>query len=661
MVSPPNKEGAEIPAAGPYRASVDGGRFTFLTEGAFGDAKSNATFNHFLAERDQASWGTRSLDPPLPPVDLGGAEAIFSMFDANLNHSILKSFDMPQLVADDPPGVVDLYRQDVDAGTYSLITTEPGQALGPAAHPRFAWASKDMDSVFFDSGTAGDRMIYFPGAPAYAAYYVRNGEMSLASIIPDESTVDPDDEVVAPAASAGSGVSSALGGRMRSVSEDGSRLIFTAASSNGFGLTTPQANAQLFVRSDHRTLGARTVEASAPEQGVSEPIRGAAWFQTASTDASKIFFTSCDRLTSDSTADAAGASAFGRCLPEDGSRADLYLYDLDAKGGDGDLIDLTAADPVNGADVRGVLTASEDGDRVYFVATGLLDADEIGGGEGAVAGEPSLYLWTKGQGVEHVARLGFEDERIWLDPINLLKDSRVSADGRYLAFASHHRRLGPAFDNAGHSAVYLYDAVEDDLVCASCADGGPASADATLGTQGVVPEPPSSSAFEKRNLAEDGSAVFFETAESIVPRDSNGKVDVYEFNTATGAIDLISSGRSASGSHFADATPDGSNAFFTTRERLVSTDLDGSVDIYAARVGGGYPEPPPSGGCGESCQEWIAPAPQVDRPGSAAFNGPGSIERKPARCSKGKRKVRHRGKVRCVRRHPSKAGKGGRS
>jgi len=68
-------------------------------------------------------------------------------------------------------------------------------------------------------------------------------------------------------------------------------------------------------------------------------------------------------------------------------------------------------------------------------------------------------------------------------------------------------------------------------------------------------------------------------------------------------------------------------------------------------VGGGFPESEPSPECeGETCQSF-APAPLFQALGSSTYSGPGNVslaKKKARRCPKGKRKVKRKGKVRCV-------------
>src|SRR5207244_10407556 len=75
-------------------------------------------------------------------------------------------------------------------------------------------------------------------------------------------------------------------------------------------------------------------------------------------------------------------------------------------------------------------------------------------------------------------------------------------------------------------------------------------------------------------LSDDGQRVFFDTPDPLVARDTNGKRDVYEYDTATGRVSLISTGRSSSDSLFVEASPGGNDVFFTTRQQLVGIDTD---------------------------------------------------------------------------------------
>jgi hypothetical protein len=77
----------------------------------------------------------------------------------------------------------------------------------------------------------------------------------------------------------------------------------------------------------------------------------------------------------------------------------------------------------------------------------------------------------------------------------------------------------------------------------------------------------------------NGGRVFFDTAESLVPSDTDLQVDVYEHSG--GATTLVSGGgNGAFAANYSDASADGSRAFFYTAEPLVPADSDNQIDVY---------------------------------------------------------------------------------
>ena len=390
---------------------------------------------------------------------------------------------------------------------------------------------------------------------------------------------------------------------------------------------------------------------------------------------------------------------------------DLYRYDT----GSEELTDLTPdeADPL-GAEVRGVLGTSENGEYVYFAANADLDGagpgeagdcsgSEFGGGS-SFKGECSLYLAHGGE-TTFLARLDTEDHEGSSDAENWLRGgygrtARVSADGKTLLFRS--QRQLTAYDNVGSRCVtnktpgpcaelYRYH-VGDGVSCVSCNPAGdpptwPAYLSQISPGNGV---PNTGSTNQLRNLSADGNRIFFESADKLVAGDVNGDtgcprvtfaadftgppacLDVYEWEADGtgschssaqngGCLYLISSGTGSEPAFFLDASKDGDQAFFFTQQQLVPQDTDGLRDVYVASVDGGlasqHASAPPA--CqADSCHG--APSSSSSAPAAAtpAFQGTGnqrsSRGSKPRRCPKGKRKVRRKGKVRCVKRHQKK-------
>jgi hypothetical protein len=389
-------------------------------------------------------------------------------------------------------------------------------------------------------------------------------------------------------------------------------------------------------------------------------------YQGASVDGSNVLFTSCEQLTNDSTAGFSaglrppGAGTGGACLSAaDHVRlgVDLYQYDTSS----GQLHDLTVdsnpGDP-NRADVQGVVGESADGSYVYFVANGVLAAGASPGNCSNLGITPpatcSLYVrhggvttfiaTLEGNTTNNGSSVG--DQLDWRGGFGT---ARVSADGTHVAFMSVRSLTG--YDNtiAGGGStcgvdpvratpygdphcpeVFIYDATAGpagQLSCASCNPSGarptgPSLLHAAV-KDDIVNQSTGFESYLPRNLSADGSRLFFESVDALVPQDINGVQDVYEYEN--GQARLISNGTGAGDSVFLDASVSGDNVFFATQAQLVGQDGDNSFDVYDARIGGGYPPPSvPSVACqGDACQGPVA-APNHPTPNSLSFSGPGN-------------------------------------
>ncbi len=351
---------------------------------------------------------------------------------------------------------------------------------------------------------------------------------------------------------------------------------------------------------------------------------------------------------------------------------DLYRFDA----GTGTLTDLTpdGTDPF-GAEVRGLVGASRDGSYVYFAANGVLASGATPGncngpnGYG-ISGICNLYEWHEGEPIRFIAQLDASggqdgsDAHDWA-PMDYPGGSaqtentaRVSEDGRTLLFRSQRKLT--SYENEGQPELYLYRFGEPSPTCVSCdPQGGPPSGPATLRSiEGLVGAPNAPGQRIVRNLSADGNRVFFESTDALLPQDTNGVRDVYEWEAKGsgscttedqngGCLYLLSSGSSPQPSYFADAGASGDNAFIFTRSQLVGQDRDELVDIYDARVDGGLAAQSSvaQAPCtGEACRGAGQAATSEAGPGSAAFEGRGNQPL--ARCRKSF--VRRHG--RCVKR-----------
>jgi hypothetical protein len=344
----------------------------------------------------------------------------------------------------------------------------------------------------------------------------------------------------------------------------------------------------------------------------------------------------------------------------------------------------------NGAEVQGVLGVSGDGSRVYFAANGVLaEGATQGNCKGSVhtaKGKCNLYLWDNGQ-VSLIGRLdangGTETDALdWVGtPLEIFgsgsyaaKTAFLGEEGTVLVFRSQEQLT--AYDNEGTPEFYRYRAGQ--LTCLTCRPsgeapgGGPAS-----GTNTTFPQiQPGNDvqAVASRNLSADGRHFFFETPEALSPLDTNGEggcpflaehfscTDVYEWESPEtpqcqesspsysplneGCIYLISTGKSPFPSYFGDASEDGSNVFFFTRQALVGQDKDELQDVYDARVGGGLPaqnevKPPPCEST-EACHGPAQAPPGEGQGATSTFVGPGDpVPKHKKQKAKKKKKKKH--------------------
>ena len=253
--------------------------------------------------------------------------------------------------------------------------------------------------------------------------------------------------------------------------------------------------------------------------------------------------------------------------------------------------------------------------------------------------------------------------------------------------------------------VYRYDALTDTLSCVSCNPSGArprgvvegdaydlptdphaiwrgrqlaALLPATSFTQEVTEGP----VYQPRRVLDDGR-VYFTAFDSLVPADSNGTADAYQYEPhgaggctpassgassaqalgGGGCVSLLSAGTSGSESALLDVSASGNDAFIYTASPLSALDEDPDYDIYDARVGGVPAERELRPEClGEACQP-AASAPEDPTPASAAFRGPGNVrEGSAGRCARSARKAKRlSGRAKRLRRTAKQARRNGRS
>jgi hypothetical protein len=592
-------ERAPVPGRGAAISSPDGTSVVYETTAPLPGATSGPLIgNLYRATRGGESWTSNSMAPPQESIaGTGGKVPLFFAISSDLSKSIVVN-ENPPLTPSALSDVPSMYLETGTNNAYQLMTPAGMSAF---IDEKFGGSSLSFDRIFYGSKVAqtGDAP---PGEPQVYEW-TPNG-IHLVGVLPDESIAS----AAFPAVESTPNIP--LWNVNRATSADGSRFFFVTR-----GFSSGHSFQELYMRENDLT----TTNISASQRAIPDPNglqRNIFW--SASTDGSRVFFTSPSELTND--ANTGTEEIPGPVFEPTDSGNDLYEYDVNS----GKLTDLSVddnpGDSVMGADVLGVIGASADGSFVYFVARGSLAA-------GAESGKANLYLSHEGA-ITYIASLDpLADKGDWTNEA-VSFTARLSPNGRTLAFTSVNELTG--YNNADlhsekpDSEVFVYRADNNELICASCNPSGARP----VGPSSIISRdvPLWATSLNRtltRNVSDDGSRIFFNSKDALVPRDSNGKQDVYVYENGRPA--LLSSGLANQEAYFADASASGDNAFIGTRAQLLETDRDEFGDLYDVRIEGGYSRVGESVECiGDSCRTGLTGAAVGGEIGTNRFAGAGN-------------------------------------
>ena len=507
-------------------------------------------------------------------------------------------------------------------------------------------------------GSGEDPSSHFPFADENNLYDSVGGQPYLVNVLPDGKT-----EADASFGSFPMEAEDHPADFSHVISADGSRIFWTqlepfeATISDGEKAIEERSKA-LYVRENDTSSDAATVQADASTLPGTEKEKeekgGGGRFWTASADGSRVFFTDCRQLTEGSTAVSSGGCEHyneAEALVLTGN--DLYEYEVNPEAGKpGVLRDLTVdertaketGDPL-GADVQGVVGVSEDGSYVYFAAGGVLADNENGEKEKATprdceAGNAGTgcNLYVRHEGVTtFIATLSLADNSNvtpfdgvagdgksgdWRADVGF-RTAQVTPDGRSLLFVSNrsltgYNNGGPGVLSNGNEVpldeVFLYEAGASELRCVSCNPTGEPPVTTKFNTYsqplgGFFPVNQSAT-YQPQVISDNGGRVFFDSGEPLVPQDTNGWLDVYEWerpaspseptNSCTrsspsfserdgGCTYLLSGGTDPEDSYLLGVDASGENAFIVSRAQLLAQDRGDDDVVYDARVGGVRP------------------------------------------------------------------------
>jgi hypothetical protein len=475
-----------------------------------------------------------------------------------------------QLVSGDTDTFFDLYERS--GGVTTLLSTGPNGGNGMFT-PFFRGISADGSHVFFETseqlvaadadGNCYDQQETV--VPCYDVYDRSNGTTTLISTGPNGATGN-------------------FNARFRGASADGSRVFFTTKEQL---VPADTDNAQdVYMRSG----GTTTLLSTGPAGGNGDFD---AQYRGSSADGAHVFIQTSERLTSSDT----------------DSSADIY----DVSGGTTTLVS-TGASGGNGANDAAYAGSSSDGSRIFFETDEQLtpaDTDSSVDVYQRAGGVTSLVSTgpAGGNGTPGASYVGSSKDgaKVWFET----KESLVTGDTdtrqdvyersggtTSLVSTGPSGGSGPfdaSFEGASDDGSRIWIGTFEQLT--------PTDTDSAFdifersgGTTTQVSIGPSggnanADAFFDGASA-DGSHVWFDTFESLVPGDTDSYVDVYQrYQGATTLITTQPSGPSATYAQWVGASADGSRVFFTSGDKLLSDDTDTQTDVYGSVDVGTYARP----------------------------------------------------------------------
>jgi len=559
-------------------ATSDGNHFFIGSFDPLTDDGTQQIVSWYRFDREASGWKTHFLLPPSPNESVNAGNEEWAL--THIGDDLGAIFDTQASLA---PGDAagngnDVYTLDPN-GSF-LWLSDKSQMSGPFSNVATLQSTADRSHVLLQD-------TFSPLLPAdygrdtgpddRVLYESENGLLRLVNV--DSSGVRMTNGLVRLGDLDPVNTGAAGSSTINALSHDGSRIFFTPQEGS-----TPTGKAGLYMR--EATTTTVPIPPTPPGANADSVYAGA------TPDGSQVFFWTPDQL-----------------LPADtDSSVDLYRYDVATES----LTRVTAASVPAEGDLQSPVFTSDDGSRVYFMASG-----DLAPGEGT-SGTERTWIYAGGTiSLVANARVLFTDG----EGGTVCTPTQLTPDGSLLAFQTGKQLLPEDTDSSGD--IYLYSATTRSLRLVSQGSaGGNGPETATL----VPPNCNERVHHSLHQLSTTGRYVFFETGEALVPQDSNLQRDVYEYDTATDQTQLLSSGTELDGAEFLAADASGSNAFFVTAARLTPSDRDGFRDVYDARIGGVTTQPQEGNQVclGEGCQGSPALPPPEGAPGSAGFMGRGN-------------------------------------
>lgn len=560
LVSPAGSN-ANLRATG-GRASADGDTVCFATEDSLAGSTSNGSgFNDdaFCSYRTAGGWGTEWLSKPQTPGNLGSVGTRVYFLSDDGGKAILGS-KTPMAGFPDYMGAPDDPEQTPDINTtpnWSSFMYEDGGLtwltprplpIAPDDYGAPVGVNDSFDRVVFQSSRALLPGISDPGDPFNA-----NGNSDVFVWTPSGLRLISVDEN---GAAMGFAFVPKRGQTAKQgvLAKNGSRIFFESSAPSVYGLPELWTHSTVYMWEDGE------VRSVSPRRGPDGTEPASIEFVGASDDGEIVYLRSEEQLTAD-------PKQFGAALYRYTVATDELELVVDLPGG------MTPID------------VSADGSTVFY-------RDFV-----------NLYVYRNGTSTP-IGQLSIPGDLLPQRVGSALAAAaalRLSADGSRAVLAAEGA-MGSYPASPGVAQVYLWEAGAGVTRISESDSGAAATQSATFGNYADLVQYPTELAEVDvhwqwgnfgRVWTDDHETVFFQTSDALLPDDQNQVSDVYAWSD--GELELITPGTPGPrGFYYHASSADGRTLFFHTFARVLpASDRNPVRDIYAARVGGGFPEPPP--------------------------------------------------------------------
>jgi hypothetical protein len=499
--------------------SADGSVAVFSTEESLVPGDTDRQRDVYERSYDKSLERYVTREVSIGPT--GGNDAYPAQFDAISADGTKVFFSTrEQLVPGDQDHSIDIYMRDLTTNTTTLVSQ------GAASCQAEGCGNGEYNASFAPGGLSanGEELFFVTSEPLSPADHDSSPDIYMRNLTTNTTTLVSQGAASCQAEGCGNGEN---GVTFNAVSADGSTVAFS--SSESLSSEDHDELQDVYVR-DLATETTRLVSTTGKCPG---SVDCKAVFGGMSSNGSHVFFETSEQIS-----------------PEDTDESqDVY----DWTPGGGAVLDSTGPDGGNGPFNATFAGNSADGSTVYFETSERIDP-------GADTDETN-DIYKRSGGVTELVSTGPEGGN-GPYPASL---HWVSPDGSAAIFTTSERLTANDEDNSQD----VYERAGSTTTLISTGSEGPEGGNG-----------PFDASFA--GISGDGSRVFFNTSERLVPEDQDSSSDIYV--RSGGVTELVSTGPEGGNGAFdpvlAGVSHDGEHAFFTTEERMTEGDVDAELDVY---------------------------------------------------------------------------------